>query len=483
MKTKTLASAALFCLIFALAFCLRQFTFWLPHWQGDQSQYVMLAMKLDAGNKISFSDYNLSGINTETIQIDTPGSTQIIFPYRVNGQKGFVMETYERSGLAFLNMPFFYRGPLLPIALVVSHKLFAPKDQPFAVVKSNLGKAVLKIRPPLYFKTQFWVAILPFASSLLILSMIFFWSRRLFGDETALIASFIFATNPVSILTASRVWTEDLSLLFLIPAMIGYRWGLSRGRAIVCFAAGILAGLAILGNQKALLAVAGIGIYTLVVLLSSPKKSWKDWLRIGACGPWWAFLAGAVVITGKWFWTIYRYYGNPFWQPELFNRMMRGGEIASLGGGARIQEWYDVLLKQPHGLIYYVVGTAAICWPLAAGYLTLGDGWKGCRDLVTGRSRDDRALFLWCWILPFAAFFLPHRTGEYRYLFLAYPALIILSAWMLARAGNYLARFTAHPLIAKGVVVFFLALSAFYSVRMVQVLLWEQKNLIVAPWS
>lgn len=493
LKVRITGAALLFCLIFAGAFYLRQFTFWLPHWQGDQSQYIMLAMKLRSAGGISFADYNLRGINTEVLKIDSPRGTEAIYPYRIEGDgKGFVLNAYERVGLGFLDVPFFYRPPMLPIALAVSHALLAPKDQPFAVIKNNLGAKVLDIQPGLYLRTQAWAAIIPFASSLLVLLMIYLWSRRAFGEGTALAASFIFATNPVSILTANRVWTEDLATLFMTLAMFGYRHGIRRGRVWVCLAAGVAAGLAVLTNPKALLAVAALGLYTWFVLQAEHAKRSAGtsskffpgaFLKIWTCVPWWAFLSGSVVTTAGWFMTIHQRYGNPLWQPEPFNRMIRGREIALIDGiGANLQGWYDALLSQPHGAIYYSVGTAAICWAFAAGYMTLRDAWGSTREAFMGRAWDDRPLFLWCWILAFAVFFMTHRTGEYRYLFFVYPALAILSGWMCVKIGDLLSGFTARRWIATAAVCVFLILSANHSVRLVLPVLWDQKNLITAPW-
>lgn len=491
MKTKAIASALCFCAIFALAFYLRQFTFWLPHWQGDQSQYVMLAMKLRTSQGISFTDYNLRGINTEVMRIDNPSGTEIIYPYRVPGGKlGSVLEVYKGVGLGFLDIPFFYRAPLLPILLAVSHELLAPPDQPFAVIKNSLGKNVMNNRPQLYLKTQLWAAIIPFACSLMVLLAVYLWSRREFGEEAALYASFIMATNPIAILTANRVWTEDLSLLFVIMALLIYRWGLRQGRSILCFAAGIAGGLAVLSNPKALLVALIAGLYTSFVLQPPASKEHRGFVsfvsnaasRIWTCGPWWLFLAGMTLISCSWFWTIYQHYGNPFWQPEPFNLMIKGLEIESAGGGANIQGWYNALLAQPPGWIYYTVGTAAVCWPFVAGYATLVDGWRSGRNAAAGLLWDDRPVFLWCWVLGFVVFFLPHRIGEYRYLLFIYPALAVLSGWMCVRVGRILARYTAHGWIAKGMVILFLLASAAYSIRLIQPVLWGQYNLVTAPW-
>lgn len=483
MKNRTITTTLLFCLIFGLAFYLRQFTFWLPHWQGDQSQYVILAMKLGERGGISFADYNLSKVNVEVVRISDPHRTEAVYPYRISGEgRGFVMDTYYAQGLHHFDMPFFYKGPMLPIALALSHRIFSGPENPFAVIKSNLGPSVLDLRPHIHFSTQFWAAVVPFASSLLVLLMIFFWSRSMFGIMPALAAAFIMATNPVAILTANRVWTEDLSLLFLTPAMFLYRDGWRVKKPWICVVSGVLLGLAALTNQRLLLAAAALAVYTFLMMGADAgsKQGIRKFLL--ADGRWWGFAAGLAVMTAPWFWNIYERYGSPFWQPEVFVRMHYGKEIESLGSGANLRDWYRVLRMQPHGLIYYSVGTVAISWPLIAGYASLRDGWSAARSAWTGKAFDERVLFLWCWIGIFAAYFFTQRTGEYRYFFPAYPALVIASGWMWVRWETVLSGITAKRWIATSAVVAALAISAAYSVNIILPILWQDKHLITAPW-
>jgi 4-amino-4-deoxy-L-arabinose transferase-like glycosyltransferase len=479
-QTQTIALALCFCLIFGLAFYLRQFTFWLPHWQGDQSQYVMLAMKLGARGGITFADYNLSKINVESVKVGSPAGTEIIYPYSIPSGRGFVLDAYYAQGLKYFDMPFFYKAPMLPAALSLSHTIFSGIKKPYAVVKSNLGQKVLRLKPGLYLKTQFWAAVIPFVSSLLVLLMIYFWTKRNIGDKAALFAAFIMATNPVSILTANRVWTEDLTLLFLVPAMFLYRHGWRAKRSWVCAVAGVFLGLSVLTNQRMILAIASLGLYTLLML----RSEGIGWIRcvFVTDRKWWAFTAGWIATTLPWFWNIYQRYGNPLWQPEIFVRMHYGKEIQSLGGDANMGAWYNTLLMQPHGLIYYSVGTVAICWAFIAGYATIRDAAIAGGSAVAKRPTDDRPIFMWCWIGVFAIYFFSQRTGEYRYLFPVYPALAIASGWMWTRWEARLSRITAQRWIATVVIAGLLAVSGAYSVRLILPILWKEKNLITAPW-
>jgi 4-amino-4-deoxy-L-arabinose transferase-like glycosyltransferase len=465
MRTKSVGSILIFALIFALAFYLRQFTFWLPHWQGDQSQYVMLAMKI--ASEKSLKAYNLSEVNTEEIRPATPPGAKIAMVYRAKGQSGDILESYHRNSIGYYDMPFFYKAPLFPVILALTHQWIGPAGVPFAVVESNLAREVLKVRPQIFFSTQFWAVVVPFATSLLIVLITFLWARRRFGDRAALYAAFILAVNPVGILTSNRLWTEDLMTVFLTLSMILYFEAFVRGKLVLCFGAGALMGLAVLTNQKSLLAASGLWVFSMIGLRAEGKKS--IW-RIVSDGRWWVFAAGLALVSGWWFIKIYGIYGNPLWGPN-------SEKISPSDWG-----WYRVLLSRPHGLIFYPVGTAAVSWGFAAGYLTLRDGLRSAFYAWSGKKVDLTALFCWVWIFSFAIYLMSKRTGEYRYLFPAYPALAAMSGWMLVRLEARLKGIFVKPLFAPIAVMIFLAAAAAYSIPQAEKALRLERNLIHAPW-
>ena len=63
-KRQKIIISILLVLIMVFAFLVRRNTFWLPHWQGDQSHYLGLAMKLD---KFGLDYYNLRGIKLKNL--------------------------------------------------------------------------------------------------------------------------------------------------------------------------------------------------------------------------------------------------------------------------------------------------------------------------------------------------------------------------------------------------------------------------------
>jgi hypothetical protein len=101
----------LLAIILLLAFLVRSATFWLPHWQGDQSQYVTLAMKLSAEG---LRGYHLRETEVRIVTLKDPPNFQVIYPTLWKGEKGDLIRAYGMHGLSFYDMPLFYKAPLLP---------------------------------------------------------------------------------------------------------------------------------------------------------------------------------------------------------------------------------------------------------------------------------------------------------------------------------------------------------------------------------
>jgi hypothetical protein len=137
-------------------------------------------------------------------------------------------------------------------------------------------------------------------------------------------------------------------------------------------------------------------------------------------------------------------------------------------------------------VIFYTVGTAAVCWGFLAGYATIVRAVRSAASAWNGRwySDVDRTiLFVWCLILPYALYYLSKRTGEYRYLMPVYPVLAAVSGYMFEEVRKKIRLIFIHPHYGTAAVWIFLAASAVYSVRAVSISLWLERNLIHAPWK
>ena len=140
---------------------LRYNTFWLSHVAGDQNQYIGLAMKLE---KFGFNGYSLRGI--DLVNADREGRIVKILPSK--DKEGSLLRGLKETGAGYYDIPFFHKGPGLPIALMLSHRIFNPGKE-YLLVAHHIGKEVFKTRPKEYASAQFYAVIVPlFFSTILI---------------------------------------------------------------------------------------------------------------------------------------------------------------------------------------------------------------------------------------------------------------------------------------------------------------------------
>ena len=114
--------------ILVFAFLVRRNTFWLPHWQGDQSHYLSLAMKLD---NFGLDGYNLRGVKIKFIKFEPTGTLRLayVLPLADPRQKGDILRGLEMFGIDYYDMPLYYKAPAFSYALFLSHKVFAKAQQ------------------------------------------------------------------------------------------------------------------------------------------------------------------------------------------------------------------------------------------------------------------------------------------------------------------------------------------------------------------
>lgn len=457
-------------LMLTLAFWVRRQTFWIPHWQGDQSQYVALAMKLD---RQGLTGYHLSNVAIRVITMRDPENWKLIYPTLTqNEDVGDILRAYEMGGLTYYDMPLFYKAPLFPMTLMYAHRWLAADHQPYVIVSTNLRREALRIKPEFFFRAQLWAVIVPLVSNLLVILFTYLLARRLFGDREGLYAAAIMAFNPIGVVSSNRLLTEDLSGCLSIAAVWCFLGALRRSRWLGAFGAGLLAGLAILAKQSAMLVLPALGLYACAVAVRRVDRSRP--------GPFFAavfnpavvcLIAGAAWVSLHWFIKVYQVYGTPFYEPTA-QEILQGDQTG----------WHEVLNRRPPAAILYTVGLCYLCPPMFVGYLSAIRSWLG-RHVASARSAYTwPQLLLWTWFLAFFVYFAVRgESKEQRYLLPAHPALAILSASMLAGIRERIAP-RLGALWSEGLVVVFLGLSAWWSVPMALETIFDEKFLILKPF-
>ncbi|MDD5070825.1 MAG: glycosyltransferase family 39 protein [Candidatus Omnitrophica bacterium] len=471
-------------LILLTALYVRRHTFWLPHWQGDQSHYIALAMKLKT---LGLKGYNLRRVDLHSTLLTLNEKNKpifqnnvdflqsnIIFPTLDNNpvSKGDLLYALEIIGLNYYDQPIFHKPPGLPIALIASHKLFGNKEQPFTVFnyepeknaesisalpffsKDQLPKEVRALYDNRYI--QFWAAIVPIFFSISTIFLTFLLGHFFFSYRAGLYAAFMIAVNPVSIMTSQKIWADDMLTCFMTVSILFFLIAIEKKLYWYSFLSGTGCGLAFLAKQSggavfiSLLLFAGI---TLIIQLINKTERFKTKplaLLINLS----LFSAGFLLISGFWLVKTYQVYGNIFWQPS------RKGVIVKDPTG-----WLRAIYARPKPWRFFLTGIPYLCPLFFPAFLSLKDFVK---SLYKKTNRDYCFLFIWVNIIIFY-YFLGIKMGwqEHRRLLPIYPLLAVLSGHYLNKLVIYtgkLDKLFGTPKIKETLLVILFFIYAFWAV-------------------
>ena len=450
--------------ILCLAFLIRINTFWIPHWQGDQSQYLSLSLKLDS---FGFSQYNLRGVNIQYFSPKGNNDICIIFPVLAKDKNttGVILTALEGAGGRKYDTPLFHLPPAFPYALMLSHKTFTEKNTPYLSVESN--KKLLRMS--LFFKAQFYAVIVPLFFDIGLILCTFFIGRTLFNNRVGLYASLMLGVNAVNILSSQRIWADTMLSFFIALSALLFVIALKKDRrSLLLFLSGIFAGVAIMCKQTA-----GFYVFAIVAFMIITNKSWYA-LLIGSVL---AFLAGAfitkqplqdflinntsfllffyvvsffrlredkdalnfknlrpafdknllifivpiILVTGFWFFSMFTQTGDPLHLPkQSANKLILTKDI---------KLWNNILFERPQGRFLYFIGIPMIFPLFLLALVSIKEFLRNLVQTLIKKDYDYRFLFLWLIILFF--FYNLGTNREHRLMLPAYSSLAVLSAYML----------------------------------------------------
>jgi len=200
---------------------------------------------------------------------------------------------------------------------------------------------------------------------------VYWFGCRVFGRRAAFLSALILATGLEYCLMA-RLMLTDISLaLFLAAAMFSLWFAIEKQSGAWMFLQMLFGGLAVLdkGPIGTLIPMMGVGLYL-----------WRTKKRL----PWrtGGFVAGVLVwliIVIPWYALMFKWYGQKFWE-EFFVR----------------DNWYRLIRAEhpANNHVVYYIGIllfGSIPWmPIVVA--ALGRAWGDLR-------KDNRRLFLWCWLV------------------------------------------------------------------------------------
>lgn len=432
---------------------LRYNTFWLSHVPGDQNQYVGLAMKLD---QFGLDGYNLRGIDLRSANKER----QIVVVSPSKDKEGSLLAGLKQAGAGYYDIPFFHKGPAFPIALMISHQIFA-RNKDYLIVGAHLGKQVSDIKPEKFFSSQFYAAIVPLFFSTALMLLTFYFGKILFSHRTGIYAAFIMAINPVSILTAHKLWADDMLAVFVMISAILFYIAQERDKLWLSFLGGICCGIAFLTKQTGILICGGVIVYSILI-----KRSFKHLISYGM---------GVALLFFPWIYKIYKTYGNPLYMPVNPDIL----ETDTTG-------WFKRVSSRPHPFKLFVIGASYISPPFILTYITLKKFicrlrlWNPKEKM---NKEGSRIAFLWFWILAFASIFVFYSGGgEHRRMLPAYPAMAILAGYTLSHLRIFTERIFKNNLLSEAIIIIILIASAFWSVPMGMSTVMENGALIMKPF-
>lgn len=461
---KNLIITTFLALILLFSFFLRRNTLWLPHWQGDQSHYLVLAMKLDS---IGFAHYNLRGIEIRPIKMGQRIKFILIYPILSKDleSKGYLLQNLANIGIHYYDQPLFHKPPGFPFALCISHTLFRRNDTRYTVVLWPPGKFSIQAKPPVFLHAQFYATIVPLFFSLGLILCTFMLGTVLFSKRVGLYAAFLLAINPIDIMISQQILSDDMLSFFVTLSSLLFFFGLKRRIKTLVFISGLTCGIAILTKQTAIILLVALWLFSFLVTRSREKVSSLKSCLLAACNEHIVlFTVGALFVSGFWFIKVYSTYGNPLYVPTQANL-----QELKLG-------WLMALYSRPPGLVLYPVGIACLSPLMAVSFLTLRRFFKEALQIIKAKSKEYRHVFLWVIILTFYLFLGSNR--EHRYLLPVYPAIAVLAGWYLDTLRQFFKKKRAYVIT----IVFLFLVSAVWSAPLGVKAGIEGKTLLFIPF-
>ena len=454
MKKNKLVAGFLLAVILGIAFWLRVNAFWLPHWKGDQNHYVALAMKLD---EQGLKGYNLREVRLGNLIISKDPPIELSFcKLSEPGDKGDLVRILEMVGQSYYDQPFHHRAPLFPYLLMGAHHLFSSQQPLYGVCSSNLGPRVGSIKPPIVFKTQFWAVIVSIFFNLAVVMMTFILGYRFFNERVASWGAFLIATNPVSVYLAHLLLVEDVLTFFILLSIFLYLSYSEKKNYAGIFVSGIAGGLAILAKQTGGLLLPIIGFYTFLA-----RKKNKKWSSEYLCLGFWVYALAVLLVSGAWFWNIWKHFGDPFFQPASTFSAMRTDRTG----------WFHEISHRPAPALFFSVGVLFLSPMLSFAFLTWRRFYGQMTDALSRTGRAGVETMLWLWVLGYYFYLVEPwhvlvltANQEHRFFYMATPAIALLAAVGLEMTRKAWGERTKNFIPVDLVLMGLLALNAWWGI-------------------
>jgi hypothetical protein len=384
--------------------------FLLSHNNNDELIHLSLAKKIENyGIKVfEKKEYNLF-----YIERGLDSDNQLIVIFDGERKMGSLLEGFlgEREELS-------HHPPALPFFIAISHIIFSKSAVYLASISNNLY-FILRNVP-----VQFYACVVQFLVSLLLVLSTYFLGGLFFSHRIGLISAIFLSLTPIELLTANKIWADDMTAFFSVLAVILHLYGLKSDKSLFSLFAGVSCGIAILAKMSAVYIVFSVLLFHLRENNNKDAnlKNIQDFFFDKKIL---YFLSGVFIMTAWWFNLYYSNFNistaksfftvNEKWEPaKSWNVYF---SVVSN------RPWYSYFILIPFQFPLY-----------SLSYIFILVFWlrKKFHYFTNKIGKEGRYLqFLIIWIITVFIFLALKPGKELRYMLIAYPAIAVISAYCL----------------------------------------------------
>lgn len=452
--------------IFFIVALLRLPIFFLSHQNNDELIHLALAMKIDTFGTEVFSaeQYNLW-----YVEKGIDHKQQLVGIFLGDRRIGSLLEGFLGERSRFSHHP-----PLLPFCIALSHKLWADRID-FLV---NLSENIYLMAHNFIFQAP--ACIVPFVFSLLLLYCTYLLGRMFFSEGVGLLAALLLGLTPAALLSANKIWADDMTAFFATLAAILYLYSVKNNKPFLSLFSGLACGLAIIAKMSGIYIIITVLIFHVLVYvqkrvsLESIKSFCFDRKIL-------YFLAGAFIVSAWWFNaydTNHHFFtlGHSKWYFAVNETWGAAKTWSTFFSRVSNRPWFTYFVLMPiHTPLFLFSYVFMPFFALRKKIKRIGL-YVGHDDLIL------RFLLIWM-IVPFI--FLTLKPGkEMRYLLIAYPAVAILSAYCFRFLYEWFNAKEAEVSVRLRNIFFIsiIMLSIFYSLKIALPSVFFRSDLIVFPF-
>ena len=437
--------------------------FFLSHNNNDELIYLSLASKIDSYGFNVFKDtqYNLWYVEKGFDPVNE--IVAIFFSENKIGSllKGFFGEDFRMS----------HHPPTLSFLIFISHTTCAHQMDYLVNVSENIYVMARN------FSFQFYACIVPFVFSALLLIATYILGRLFFSHAVGLMGAFFLGITPAELMAANKIWADDMTAFFVAASVILYLLALDKKRPTFAFVAGLSCGISIITKMSGVYLIFIVMIFHFLrhvnerVNARNLKNFFLDKNVL-------YFLAGAFIVSAWWLDLYFSHYSLKGMKGYFAVNQTWGAVKTFSGFYSRISNrpWFAYFVLTPAQSPFFALSYIFII------FFILRNKIKSVSSLISGSCRYVQFFIIWMTVTLVLLMMMPGK--EMRYLLIACPAIALLSSqcfvlfyeWLKTKENE------VSPLLRETLVVSFVVLSLFFSLKIALPVIFYRSDVIAFPF-